>query len=348
MELKELIDDIKEGYVPSKNELSVLLSSNSNLMRYLFKKADDVRKIFLDDVVHIRGIIEFSNYCRCRCKYCGLNKYNKNIQRYRMMPDEIIDTAREAFNAGYRTLVLQSGEDLWYTRDKISWLIREIKTIGDIAITLSVGERSSEDYKQWKKDGADRFLLKHETANEILFKKLHQGHNLKQRLKCLKILEKLNYQTGSGFMVGLPGQTLEDIAKDILLLKKLDVDMAGIGPFIPHANTPLSKFDSGNSILTLKTLALTRLLLKDAHLPATTALITKGKSYLKQAFFAGANVIMLKLEPYRYRRLYDIYPKDLGKVMSIKQERKNIEDYIESLNLKVSNERGDSLKSLRG
>lgn len=145
MKLKKLVDDIKEGYVPSENELSVLLSSNGSLMKYLFKKANDVRKIFLGDVVHIRGIIEFSNYCRCRCTYCGLNRDNKNIQRYRMDPTEIINTAREAFNVGYKTLVLQSGEDFWYTRDMISWIIREIKAFGDIAITLSVGERPFED-----------------------------------------------------------------------------------------------------------------------------------------------------------------------------------------------------------
>lgn len=345
---KELLQHIKTGYIPSVQELTALLKDDDgDLMMYLFKIADKVTKELFRNEIHIRGIIEFSNYCRCDCIYCGLNCKNKRIKRYRMMPEEIIDTATEAIEAGYKTLVLQSGEDLWYTCEKISWIIKEIKALGDIAITLSVGEREFDDFKHWRKVGADRFLLKHETSNKTLFKKLHPSRRLNQRLKCLKELNKLNYQVGSGFMIGLPGQTLADISKDILLLKKFDVDMAGIGPFIPHNDTLLSRCHSGDSILTLKTLALTRLLLKDAHLPATTALITKGKNFLKQAFFAGANVVMLKLEPYKYRKLYEIYPKESGQEMSIKEERETMEKYLNSLNLKVSNERGDSPKSLR-
>lgn len=347
MKKKELLKSIKTGYIPSEKEITALLKADDELIMYIFKIADDITKKFFKKEIHIRGIIEFSNYCRCDCIYCGLNRKNRKIKRYRMMPEEIVETASQAIDAGYKTLVLQSGEDPWYTAEKISWIIKEIKALGDVAVTLSVGERKFDDFKKWRKAGADRFLLKHETSNNKLFKKLHKGRNLRSRLNCLLKLKKLNYQTGSGFMIGLPGQRLSDISKDILLLRKLDVDMAGIGPFIPHKDTPLSHYNSGDSILTLKTLALTRLLLKDAHLPATTALITKGKKFLKQAFFAGANVIMLKLEPYKYRKLYEIYPKDLGRKMSIKEERKAIENYINSLNLKVSKERGDSLKSLR-
>lgn len=346
MSIYELVDKIYAGYAPDVDEIELLLNADEPELSYLFEAADNITRKYCSNKVHIRGIIEFSNYCRCNCAYCGLNAANQTLKRYRMEPQEIIDTAAEAWNAGYKTIVLQSGEDLWYTRTKMSYIIKGIKAIGDAAITLSVGERDYEDYRQWKENGADRFLLKHETINQKLYNRLHPLSGLDNRILCLWQLKELKYQIGSGFMIGLPGQTPRDIAQDILFLKKLDVDMAGIGPFIPHKGTVLKDAAAGSDIMTLKALAVTRLILKTVHLPATTALRTLNGSGAQKAFSAGANVIMLKLEPYKYRRLYEIYPKNLGEENSIKQERLNIEQFIESMGKEVAKDRGDSIKGI--
>lgn len=344
MKIYQLVQDIFAGYHPSIDEIEELLKAKGQELAYIFEAADKINKKYNGNTVHLRGIIEFSNYCRGRCAYCGLNAENKELRRYRMEPEEIIQTAKEAYEAGYKTIVLQSGEDLWYTREKISYIIKGIKAIGDVAITLSVGERDYEDYKQWKEDGADRFLLKHETINPKLYKRLHPHSSLKNRILCLQQLKQLGYQTGSGFMIGLPGQNIRDIAKDIMFLKELDVDMAGIGPFIPHKGTALGDAPAGSNKLTLKALAVTRLIVKTAHLPATTALRTLDGKDAEKAFHVGANVIMLKLEPYKYRRLYEIYPKTLGTEKSISEEREEMEKFIKSMGKQVAKDRGDSLK----
>lgn len=344
MNIYQLVDNICLGYVPNINEVELLLNTDKPETSYIFDAADDITRKHCSNKVHIRGIIEFSNYCRCSCAYCGLNADNRELKRYRMKPQEIIDVAREAWDAGYRTIVLQSGEDLWYTREKVSFIIKGIKAIGDIAVTLSVGERDYEDYRQWKEDGADRFLLKHETMNQTLYDKLHPHSGLDNRIRCLWQLKELGYQIGSGFMIGLPGQTPKDIARDILFLKKMDVDMAGIGPFIPHKGTIMGDNPAGSNVMTLKALAVTRLILKTVHLPATTALFTLDGEGARKAFNVGANVIMLKLEPYKYRRLYDIYPKEFSEKNNIKQERLKIEQFIESMGKEVAKDRGDSLK----
>ncbi|WP_213975305.1 [FeFe] hydrogenase H-cluster radical SAM maturase HydE [Tepidanaerobacter acetatoxydans] len=344
MNIYKLVDSICTGYVPSVDEVELLLNADEPETSYIFDVADNITERYCSNKIHIRGIIEFSNYCRCSCAYCGLNAGNHKLSRYRMQPQEIIDTAAKAYEAGYKTLVLQSGEDVWYTREKISWIIKGIKSIGDIAITLSIGEREYEDYKQWKKDGADRFLLKHETINQSIYNRLHTHSNLESRIKCLMQLKELGYQVGDGFMIGLPGQSLRDIAEDILFLNELDVDMAGIGPFIPHKDTILKDKKAGSNMITLKAVAITRLILKRVHLPATTALWTLDNQDGKKALKAGANVVMLKLEPYKYRRLYEIYPKDFAAKSNIKQERLKIEELILSIGKQIAKDRGDSIK----
>ena len=346
MEIYQLVQKICGGYHPGVDEVEKLLCAEGQDLDYIFKAADEINRFYNGNTVHIRGIIEFSNYCRASCAYCGLNAGNKELKRYRMEPDEIIEVAKKAYDAGYKTIVLQSGEDLWYSKEKISYIIREIKAIGDLAITLSVGERAYEDYRQWKEDGADRFLLKHETINPRLYKSLHPHSTLANRILCLKRLKTLGYQTGSGFMIGLPGQTTRDIAKDILFLNRLEVDMAGIGPFIPHQGTALRDAPAGSNEMTLKALAVTRLIVKTAHLPATTALRTLGGQGAESAFHVGANVIMLKLEPYKYRRLYEIYPKDFGEEQSIREERREMEEYLKSMGKEVARDKGDSLRLL--
>lgn len=344
MKIYQLVDKICSGYVPNINEVELLLTANEGETSYLFAAADNITRKYCLNKIHIRGIIEFSNYCSARCAYCGLNADNMKLKRYRMEPEEIIQTAKEAHDVGYKTIVLQSGEDFWYTREKLSYIVKGIKALGDIAVTLSVGERDYEDYKQWKQDGADRFLLKHETINRKLYKSLHPHSTLAIRILCLKRLKQLGYQTGGGFMIGLPDQSIRDIAKDILFLKKLDVDMAGIGPFIPHKGTVLGDTPAGSNEITLKALAVTRLILKTVHLPATTALRTLHENDAQKAFKVGANVIMLKLEPHKYRRLYDIYPKKFGSEKSMSQERAEMEKFIIGMGKEVAKDRGDSIK----
>jgi biotin synthase len=341
MSIEKTIDKIAKTSNASIEDIVKILSSDCD--GYLFEKSNQIRKEYCGDEIHIRGIIEFSNYCRCNCFYCGINRKNKNVSRYRMDLGEIVEYAKNAYKVGYKTVVLQSGEDMWYTKEKISYVVQEIKKIGNIAITLSVGERSYEDYKQWKLDGADRFLLKHETADEKLYNTLHPHSSFANRLRCLKWLKELGYQVGSGFMIGLPGQTLETIAKDILLLKELDVDMVGIGPFIPHPKTELRNAKKGNANLTLKALALTRILLKKPHLPTTTALEVTDIDSRKNAFFAGANVIMRKVHPFKYRKLYEIYPNPNINNKGVSEERTEIEEYIKLIGRKVSVTRGDAI-----
>jgi biotin synthase len=258
--------------------------------------------------VHLRAIIEFSNCCRRDCLYCGLRRSNADLSRYRMNADEILDTAVQAAALGYKTIVLQSGEDPHYSAADIARLIEAIKSRADVAITLSLGERDVASYRSWIEAGADRYLMRHETANPELYARLHPGHTLEQRLDHLRILKDLGYQVGAGNMVGLPGQTSEDIAGDLLLMKKLDVDMAGIGPFVPNPSTPLGNAPGGTLDLVLREIALLRIVMPGVMIPATTALGTKGENAREQAFRWGANVIMPNVTPTRYRPMYALYP----------------------------------------
>ncbi|MCR1970606.1 [FeFe] hydrogenase H-cluster radical SAM maturase HydE [Clostridium cochlearium] len=348
MNIKEIIDKAYEKSNLCQEEIvEILKNEEEDNIKYLFKKAEQTTLEYCGNEVNIRGIIEFSNYCRCNCSYCGLNVNNKKIKRYRMTKEEILKVAKEAYNAGYKTLVLQSGEDLFYTREVICDIIKSIKEIGDIAITLSIGKRDKKDYRAFKKAGGDRFLIKHETADENLFSKIHKGYKLEDRIQALKDLKEVGFQAGSGFMIGLPTQDYNTLAKDILLLKELDVDMAGMGPFIPHPHTELKHEVKGDTLLTLKVVALSRIILKNVHLPATTSLGVLNKDHKFTSFKCGANVIMQKLEPYNYRRLYEIYPIDLKKEKSIIEEREDLEKFILSSGRDIAKHRGDTLKKER-
>ncbi|MEG6615477.1 [FeFe] hydrogenase H-cluster radical SAM maturase HydE [Peptococcaceae bacterium 1198_IL3148] len=310
----------------------------------LFDLADQVRKEHHGDYVHLRGIIEFSNHCRNDCFYCGLRRSNKDINRYRMTVEQVLEAANEAVALGFKTIVLQSGEDLWYDINSLCEMVRQIKAKDDVAITLSVGERSAAEYYQLRQAGADRFLLKHETADESLFNRLRPGTSFSHRIKCLKWLKEAGFQVGSGNMIGLPGQTLATIADDILLLKQLDVEMAGIGPFIPHHQTPLAGEPPGDLILAFKTLAVTRLLLPQTHLPATTAAGTLHPQGRAMALKCGANVIMPNATPLKYRQLYQIYPNKAGISDDPRQSLDNIVSLIHQSGREVATNRGDSPK----
>ncbi|MDO4792856.1 MAG: [FeFe] hydrogenase H-cluster radical SAM maturase HydE [Filifactor alocis] len=296
----------------------------------VYAYADNINRKIHGDIVDIRAIIEFSNHCRRRCAYCGLNSTNTKVRRYRMSPEEIVETALLAWKAGYKTVVLQSGEDLYYTKEIIAEIVTSIKARSGIKITLSCGERSREELSYWRRCGVDRYLLKHETSDPSLYAELHSCGTLEERLSCLRTIKNLGYETGSGFMIGLPNQTAETIAQDILLLKDLDCDMAGIGPFIPHPETSLREADPGSTELTKRAVALTRLLLPHANLPATTSLGVLDSDEKRSVFDCGANVIMRKVTPSKYVRLYEIYPGDI-KVLDVYEERRELEHMITSL-----------------
>ncbi len=304
-----VLQSVLEGKKPDREDIVTLLSARGNQVAALFRAADHVRRAGVGDAVHLRAIIEFSNYCRNNCLYCGLRRDNRRLPRYRLAEKEIMSSVDKAAAMGFRTVVLQSGEDLLYSASYIAGLVEQIKRRHGLAVTLSLGERSREEYRIWREAGADRYLLKHETADEKLYQYLKPDSSLQIRLQCLYWLKELGYQTGSGNMVGLPGQNLDSLAVDIILMRNLDVDMAGIGPFLPHPATPLKDAEPGSLELTLKILAVTRLYLPQAHLPATTALGTLAPDGRKMALSCGANVIMPNLTPAGMRDKYLIYPQ---------------------------------------
>lgn len=340
-----ILDELLYKEDLTKEEIIFLLSiSNKDDQQRLFNRADQVRFQYCGNEVHLRGIIELSNYCDQNCIYCGLREDNYKLTRYRMTPEEVIETAHVISNLGIYTIVLQSGEDHYYDTDMIAYIIYQIKQNADVAITLSLGERGFEEYRTWKIAGADRYLLKHETANPILYSKNHSNQKLEDRLSHLRFLNNIGYQIGSGNMIGLPWQTIEDIADDILLCREFDLDMAAFGPFIPSPNTPYANKTAGDVDLTLRTMAIARIVLKNVHIPATTALATLDDDGRIKGLNAGANIVMPDLTPSPYREQYQIYP-----------DRKCINDnplsckgclqlQIESIGRKISGSRGDSLK----
>lgn len=336
MSFKSALMKAKQGEELCKKDIMYLLSADGREQKTLFGLADEMRYKNCGDVVHLRGIIEFSNCCRRDCYYCGLRCSNDKVERYRMEEDELIEATVGVKEIGFYTVVLQSGEDSYYSAEMLSRVIKAVKGDGSIAVTLSIGERIEKEYRLFKDAGADRFLLKHETSDEKLFKRLRRGMELKERLECLKILKRLGYEIGSGNIVGLPGQTLESIAEDILLFQKLEVDMVGIGPFIPHPDTPLGCCARGSLELTLKVLAVTRLVLPKANLPATTAIATLHQSGYELALNCGANVIMPNLTPMKFKNKYQIYPNKKGSDLEAAKLTQKILDIINSMGRKAS------------
>lgn len=273
----------------------------------LYRRADDVRRDAVGDEVHLRGLIEFSNFCRNDCLYCGIRRGNKRVQRYRMTDDELLETARRAADMGFQTIVLQSGEDLHFDQANMCRIIEQIKRL-DVALTLSIGERGYADYKAFREAGADRYLLRIETTDQDLYHRLNPGMSWQRRHECLLMIRELGYELGSGIMVGQPGQTIASIADDLLYFKQLGIDMAGIGPFIPHPDTPLAGEQGGTLELALRTMAVMRLLMPDINIPATTAMESLHPQGRIMALQAGANVVMPNVTEGEYRRLYELYP----------------------------------------
>lgn len=341
-----MVDELlnKEGEL-SKEEIIFLLSlKDEGEMNVLFNKADDVRRRYVGDEVHFRGIIDFSNFCEQNCIYCGLREENFSLPRYRMTAEEIIETAKVISNAGVYTIVLQSGEDSFYDADMISYIIYSIKQNTNLAVTLSIGERRFDEYRAWKIAGADRYLLKHETANEKNYFAYHNRQMLEERINHLRFLKQIGYQVATGSLIGLPLQTIEDIADDILLSKEIDADMAAFGPFIPVPFTPYKNHKAGSVDLTLKTIAVSRLVLKDAHIPATTALDSIDIEGREKGLNCGANVVMPDFTPHPYREKYIIYPGKRGISDDPLVSHKAIQSRIEAIGRRISASRGDSMK----
>jgi biotin synthase len=304
--IMELINKAEKTNELSKEEIILILQS-SEFDQELLNAADRARKKFVGDEVHLRGLIEFSNICKRNCLYCGLRASNKNVDRYRLQPDEIIELARKGVSYGYKTFVLQSGEDEFYTIDKIKYIVEKIKEF-DVAVTLSIGEKSFEEYKAYKEAGADRFLIRIETTDKDLYEAMDPGMSHEERKRCLSDLKALGYEVGSGCLVGLPNQTIESLAEDILFFKEIGADMIGIGPFIPNGDTPLKDEKGGDLNLSLKVMAITRLLLKDINIPATTAMETLNPNGRIMALQSGANVVMPNVTEGEYRKMYALYP----------------------------------------
>jgi biotin synthase len=308
-DLSALLRKVSSDTPPDPDDLVALLGlQDTREIRALHEAADAVRRRYMGDGILLRGIVEFGSFCRNTCAYCGLHAGNTLITRYRMSTEEIIGSVRAIAAQGIRTVVLQSGEDDGLDPAWLAELVREIRGTVDIAITLSAGERPREDYRLWRDAGADRYLLKIESSDGALYQALHLRRTLESRLRSVADLFDLGYQVGSGIMVGLPGQTLRHIAGDILYFARNDFDMIGIGPFIPHPHTRLGGAAKGEVALTLKTIAVTRIITRDSHLPATTALGSMDRDYRTDGLKAGANVLMPNFTPLAYKKLYEIYP----------------------------------------
>ena len=306
----KLIDKLKEKHHLTKDEWIFLIDSRDTVTReYLFKNAVMLRQKYYKNDVYIRGLIEFTNYCKNDCYYCGIRASNRRCERYRLTHDEIIECCTKGYELGFRTFVLQGGEDPVYTPDKIECIIRDIKSeFPDCAFTLSFGEYDRSIYQKWFDAGADRYLLRHETADKAHYEKLHpEKMSYDNRMRCLKDLKDIGYQVGCGFMVGSPFQTSETLAKDMMFISSFKPDMIGIGPFIPAADTPFGNMPQGTLEQTLFMLALLRLTLPKALIPATTALGTIHPTGRELGIEAGANVCMPNLSPTSVRKKYALY-----------------------------------------
>ena len=339
----QLIEKAEYNHILDKDQIVYLLKDDE-CNEKLFKAADRVRKKYVGDRVHLRGLIEFSNICKKNCMYCGLRCNNKNIERYRISPDDIIELAKKAEGYGYKTIVMQSGEDDYYTLDKLKYIISNIKKM-DMALTLSIGEKTFEEYKYLKEAGADRYLIRIETTDENLYKKMHPGMSYENRKRCLRNLRILGYEVGTGCLIGLPDQSVESLAEDILFFREIDADMIGIGPFIPNEDTPLKDKMGGDFVTSIKVMALIRLLMPDINIPATTAMESLVSDGRQIALQSGANVVMPNVTEGVYRKLYALYPGKICTGDTPVQCRRCITEKINSIGRSISNSKGFRIKS---
>lgn len=342
--MKDLIDKLAKNKILTKQEFISLIENRSQeLDSYLFEKARQTRQERYENKVYIRGLIEFTNYCKNDCYYCGIRKSNKNAQRYRLSKQEIMDCCKTGYSLGFRTFVLQGGEDPYFNDERLLDIVSEIRnTYKDCAITLSVGERSYESYKKLFDAGANRYLLRHETACSEHYEKLHPAClTLENRHKCLWDLKKIGYQVGTGFMVGSPFQTAENISEDLLFIYKLKPEMIGIGPFLSHHDTPFAKERNGSTALTLFLIGILRLMLPSVLLPATTALGSAEENGRELGILAGANVIMPNLSPTNVRKKYLLYDNKISTGVETAEGILDLKKQMEKIGYSIVVDRGD-------
>lgn len=336
---------IEQGFL-SKDEYIALLGSYTEEQRLrLQEKAVELRKQYYGNKVFVRGLIEFTNYCKNNCYYCGIQASNGAAERYRLTMEEILECCDAGWKLGFRTFVLQGGEDLFFTDDRIVDIVKKIKRqYPESAVTLSIGEKSKKSYLRYKEAGADRYLLRHETANEEHYRMLHpETMSLANRKNCLYTLKELGYETGAGFMVGSPGQTDECLADDLIFLRELNPHMVGIGPFIPHHDTRFANAQSGSLEKTLLLLSILRIILPKANLPATTALGTVHPRGRELGIEAGANVVMPNLSPVKVREKYELYNHKICTGEEAAECAVCLRKRIASVGYEVVTERGDSV-----
>lgn len=340
----EIIKKIESTGTASKQELAYLLETiNDSEVEALRKMAQKKSLEHFSNKIYIRGLVELSSYCKNDCLYCGLRRSNKSAVRYRLTKEQILSCCRSGYALGFRTFVLQGGEDGYYTDEIMCDIVSSIKSLyPDCAVTLSLGERTEESYKRLFESGADRYLLRHETADDEHYNKLHPSEmSLENRKKCLYTLKEIGYQTGAGFMVGSPYQTYETLAEDLLFLKDLNPQMCGIGPFIPHKDTPFADEKSGSVRLTLVLLSLVRLMLPKVLLPATTALGTADRQGREKGVLHGANVVMPNLSPTEHRADYSLYDNKICTGDEAAECIKCLSNRMKSIGYKIVTDRGD-------
>ncbi len=332
-----LISLRKKKTLSKKEFLFILDNITQKEYKDLIELAIDVRSRHFGNSVYMRALIEISNYCSKSCNYCGIRSHNQFVERYRLDKDTILECAKQGYELGYRTFVLQAGEDAYFTDKRMIDIISSIKAeYPDAAITISIGERSKESYQKMYEAGADRYLLRHEAASKKLYERLHpESMSYDNRINCLSYLREIGYQVGAGIMVGSPTQTNEDLVEDLLFLKDLNPEMCGIGPYLCHSDTPLKGSRSGTLDETLVMVALTRLILPDCLLPATTALGTLSPTGREEALRAGANVIMPNISPTEHSIKYEIYPDKLSTGDEAASSKDNIENKISNAGFKV-------------
>lgn len=343
-EIIALIDKLERQRRLTATEFRTLLEArNEETARLLAQRANALRERWYERRVFIRGLIEFTNYCKNDCYYCGLRRSNACLSRYRLTPEEILECCQTGYGLGLRTFVLQGGEDPWYTPADIATLVKEIKSRWpDCALTLSLGEHSPVVYESWFRAGADRYLLRHETADNAHYSRLHPPRQkLSNRLQCLWDLKQIGYQVGCGFMVGSPGQGTEELVKDLLLICEMQPHMVGIGPFIPQKDTPFAGEPAGSVELTTYLLSIIRIMLPKVLLPATTALGTIHPQGRELGLLAGANVCMPNLSPRAVREKYALYDNKLSTGEEAVESLRGLQTRIEAIGYQMDLSRGD-------
>lgn len=340
----DLIDRLKKEHSLSLEEYEYIIENQSDeVAEYIAKKAVEARQKVYGNTVYIRGLIEISNFCKNNCLYCGIRRDNKNCSRYRLNEDDILACCNEGYELGFRTFVLQGGEDPYFTDDLLCKLIKEIKTnFPECAVTLSLGERTRESYQALFDAGADRYLLRHETADREHYEKLHpENMSFEKRMQCLADLKDIGYQVGCGFMVGSPYQTVKSLAKDLKFIEEFKPQMCGIGPFISHNATPFANEKSGSLEMTLYLLSIIRLIHPNLLLPATTALGTIHPQGREMGILAGANVVMPNLSPLSVRKKYELYDNKICTGDESAQSVNELKKRMESIGYTIVTDRGD-------